>query len=45
MLPLQGNAEQIANFFWQELNQENLISLAVRELTLTSEDQLKDHQP
>ena len=41
MFPLQGNAEQIANFFWQELNQENRISLAVRELTQTSEDQLK----
>ena len=41
MLPLQGNAEQIANFFWQELNQDNRISLAVRELNQTDEDQLK----
>ncbi|MDC0230090.1 IMP cyclohydrolase [Deltaproteobacteria bacterium] len=41
MLPLQGNAEQIANFYWQELNQDNRISLAVRELTQTGEDQLK----
>lgn len=41
MLPLQGNAEQIANFYWQELNQDNRISLAVRELTKTGEDQLK----
>ena len=41
MLPLQGSAEQIVNFFWQELNQDNRISLAVRELTQTSEDQLK----
>ena len=37
MLPLQGNAEKIANFYWQELNQDNRISLAVRELTQTGE--------
>ena len=37
MLPLQGNAEQIANFYWQEFNQDNRISLAVRELTQTGE--------
>ena len=41
MFPLQGNAEQIANFYWQELNQDNRISLAVRELTQTGEDRLK----
>ena len=41
MLPLQGNAEKIANFYWQELNQDNRISLAVRELTQTGEDRLK----
>jgi len=41
MLPLQGNAEQIVNFYWQELNQDNRISLAVRELSQTGEDQLK----
>jgi len=41
MFPLQGNAEQIANIFWQELNQDNRISLVVRELTQTGEDQLK----
>jgi len=41
MLPLQGNAEQIANFYWQELNQDNRISLAVRELPKTGADQLK----
>ena len=40
MLPLQDNAEQIANFYWQELNQDNRISLAVRELTQSGEDQL-----
>ena len=41
LLPLQGNAEIIANFFWQELNQDNRISLAVREVTQTGEDQMK----
>ena len=41
LLPLQGNAEKIANFYWQELNQYNRISLAVRELTQTGEDRLK----
>ena len=41
MLPLQGTAEQIADFFWQGLNKDNRISLAVRELTETDEDQLK----
>ena len=41
LLPLQGNAEKIANFYWQELNQNNRISLAVRELTQTGEDRLK----
>jgi len=41
MLPLQGNAEKIANFYWHGLNQDNRISLAVRELTKTGEDKLK----
>ena len=41
LLPLQGNAEQIVNYYWQELNQDNRISLAVRELTQTGEDRLK----
>ncbi len=41
MLPLQGNAEKIANFYWQELNQDNRISLAVREFTQIGEDRLK----
>ena len=40
-LPMQGNAEQIANFYWKELNQDNRISLAVRELTQTGEDRLE----
>ena len=40
-LPLQGNEEQIANYYWQGLNKENRISLAVRELTQTGEDRLK----
>ena len=34
-------AEQIADFYWQGLNQENRISLFVRELSQTGEDQLK----
>ena len=41
LLPLKGNAEKIADFYWQELNQDNRISLAVRELTHTGEDRLK----
>jgi len=41
ILPLQGNAEQIAAFYWQGMNQDNRISLAVRELTHTGEDRLK----
>ena len=41
LLPLNGNAEKIANFYWQELKQDNRISLAVRELTQTGEDRLK----
>ena len=41
MLPLHGNAEEIANYYWQELNQDNRISLAVRELTQTGEDRWK----
>ncbi len=41
MLPLHGNAKQIAELYWQELNQNNRISLAVREVTQTGEDQLK----
>ena len=41
LLPLKGNAEKIANFYWQELNQDNRISLAVRELTQTGEDRHK----
>jgi len=41
LLPLQDNTEKIANFYWQELNQDNRISLAVRELTQTGEDRLE----
>ena len=41
ILPLQGNAEQIANYYWLGLNQDNRISLAVREISLTGEDRLK----
>lgn len=41
LLTLQGNAEKIANYYWLELNQDNRISLAVRELTQTNENRLK----
>jgi len=41
LLPLHGNLEKIASIYWQELNQDNRISLAVRELTQTGEDRLK----
>ena len=41
LLPLHGNSEKIASIYWQELNQDNRISLAVRELTQTGEDRLK----
>ena len=41
LLPLQGNAEQISDFYWQGLNQDNRISLAVRELTQAGEDRFK----
>ena len=41
ILSLRGNAEQIANFFWQGLNKGNRIALAVRELNQTGEDILK----
>ncbi len=40
-LPMEGNAEQIANYYWKKLNEENRISLAVRELTQNGEDRLK----
>tara|TARA_B100000945_G_scaffold308974_1_gene299267 strand:+ start:3439 stop:4197 length:759 start_codon:yes stop_codon:yes gene_type:complete len=41
ILPLRGNAEQIANCFWLGLNKDNRISLAVREVSQTGEDRLK----
>jgi hypothetical protein len=41
MLPLQGNAEQIADHYWQGLNHDNRISLAARELTNSGVDRLK----
>ena len=41
ILTLQGNAEQIANYYWQGLNRDNRISLAVRELSQTGEDRIK----
>ena len=41
LLPLEGNAEQIANIYWRALNQDNRISLAVRELNVAGKDSLK----
>jgi len=41
LLPLKGDAEQIANSYWQMLNPSNRISLFVRELNSSGEDQLK----
>ena len=41
LMPLEGNAEQIANFYWQKLNPDNRISLFVREVKSLGEDRLK----
>ena len=41
LLPLEGNAEQIADIYWKALNQDNRISLAVRELNFSGKDSLK----
>lgn len=41
LLPLEGNAEQIAEIYWRALNQENRISLAVRELNVSGKNSLK----
>ena len=41
LLPLEGDAEQIANSYWQLLNPENRISLFVRELKSSGKDSLK----
>jgi hypothetical protein len=41
LLPLEGDAEQIAEKYWEALNQDNRISLAVRELTFSGKDSLK----
>ena len=41
ILPLLGDSEQIANFYWQGLNQDNRISMAFREIIQTGEDRLK----
>ena len=40
LLPLKGDAEQIANSYWQMLNPSNRISLFVRELKNSGEDRL-----
>ena len=41
MLPLVGNAEEIADIYWQGLNTDNRISLAARELGKSGKDRLK----
>ena len=41
LLPLEGDAERIANSYWQKLNPNNRISLFVRELKSLGEDRLK----
>ena len=41
MLPLEGDAEQIADIYWQGLNADNRISLAARELEKSGKDRLK----
>ena len=41
LLPLEGDAEQIAEKYWEALNQDNRISLAVRELNFSGKDSLK----
>ena len=41
LVPLEGDAERIANFYWQKLNQDNRISLFVRELESSGENRLK----
>ena len=41
LLPLEGNAEEIANSYWQKLDPENRISLFVREMASSGEDNLK----
>jgi IMP cyclohydrolase len=41
LLPLEGDAERIANSYWQKLNPDNRISLFVRELKSLGEDRLK----
>ena len=41
LLPLEGNADQIADIYWKALNRDNRISLAVRELTVSGKDSLK----
>jgi IMP cyclohydrolase len=41
LLPLEGDVEKIAENYWQMLNPDNRISLFVRELKKSGEDQLK----
>ena len=41
LLPLEGDAELIAEKYWEALNQDNRISIAVRELNVSGKDSLK----
>jgi hypothetical protein len=41
LLPLEGDAEKIADNYWQLLNPDNRISLFVRELNSSGKDRLK----
>ena len=41
LLPLEGDAEIIADNYWLKLNPDNRISLFVRELNHSGEDGLK----
>ena len=41
ILPLEGDADQIADIYWQGLNADNRISLAARELEKSGKDHLK----
>ena len=41
LVPLQGNASEIANFFWNGLNTNNRVSLFTREILNSGKDNLK----
>ena len=41
LLPINGNAEEIAKKYWNELNRENRIAIFVREIINPGNDYLK----